>query len=264
MENSFQNLIRYIEQKTPFRCQSYKEKPLKRRLRVRMRVLNIKDFAKYETYLRDNDTELEKLVETLTINLSYFFRNPKTFFFLKDYIFPVLKRKKDDLVFWSAGCAQGEEPYSLAIMVAESRMLDNVKIFGTDIDRRVLDVAHQGLYSDIAFQYTPDDLQKKYFKRVSGGHLIDTRLKERVSFLNVDLFATPPFGPCDLIMCRNVMIYLDRNAQSTILKNFYDHLNPDGYLVIGKVELLIGIPEVELFNTVSRVEHVYQRKEMPL
>jgi chemotaxis methyl-accepting protein methylase len=60
------------------------------------------------------------------------------------------------------------------------------------------------------------------------------------------------------------MIYLDRNAQSTILKNFYDHLNPDGYLVIGKVELLIGIPEVELFNTVSRVEHVYQRKEMPL
>lgn len=227
-----------------------------------MRALKIKNFVDYEAYLRVNDTELGKLVETLTINLSYFFRNLETFFFLKDYVFPELKKKKSDLVFWSAGCAQGEEPYSLAIIAAESRMLESVKIYGTDIDSRVLDVAHRGLYSDIALQYTPEDLQRKYFKRVSGGRLIDSRLQERVRFLNSDLFATPPFGPCDLIMCRNVLIYLGRDAQSIILRHFYDHLKADGYLVIGKVELLIGIPEVELFNTVSRVEHVYQKKEM--
>ena len=79
-----------------------------------MRALGIKDFSEYEIYLRKNDEELAKLVETITINLSYFFRNLETFFFLKDYIFPEFKKKKDQIVLWSAGCAQGEEPYSLA------------------------------------------------------------------------------------------------------------------------------------------------------
>ncbi|MGB3340723.1 MAG: protein-glutamate O-methyltransferase CheR [bacterium] len=260
MENSFQNLIRYIEQKTSFRCQNYKEKPLKRRIRVRMRALDIKDFSEYEIYLRKNDEELPKLVDTITINLSYFFRNLETFFFLKDYIFPELKKKKDKFIFWSAGCAQGEEPYSLAIIAAESKMLENVTIYGTDIDNRVLDIAQQGKYSNIAFQYTPKDLLKKYFRRVPDGYLIDSAVKAKVTIFNADLFAIPPFGLCDLIVCRNVLIYLGREAQSTVLRNFYDHLSPDGYLVIGKVELLIGIPEVNLFNPVSRVEHVYQKK----
>jgi len=260
VENSFHNLIRYIEQKTSFRCQSYKEKPLKRRIRVRMRALDIKNFSEYEIYLRKNDGELAKLVETITINLSYFFRNLETFYFLKDYIFPELKKKKEKFIFWSAGCAQGEEPYSLGIMAAESKMLENVTIYGTDIDNRVLDVAQRGKYSNIAFQYTPSDLLKKYFRHLPDGYVIANNVKSRVKLFNADLFDVPPFGLCDMIVCRNVLIYLDREAQSTVLKNFYDHLSPDGYLVIGKVELLIGIPEVVLFDTVSRVEHVYQKK----
>lgn len=261
MENSFQNLIRYIEQKTSFRCQSYKEKPLKRRIRVRMRALDIKEFSEYEIYLRKDDEELAKLVDTITINLSYFFRNPDTFFFLKDYIFPEFKKEKKKYTFWSAGCAQGEEPYSLAIIAAESRILENTIIYGTDIDKKVLDIAQQGEYSRIAFQYTPKELQKKYFKRFSDRYLVDKNIKSRVIFFNSDLFTDPPFGLCDIIVCRNVLIYLDRKAQSTVLRNFYNHLNPKGYLVIGKVELLIGIPEVDLFSTVSRVEHVYQKRE---
>jgi len=260
VENSFQNLIRYIEEKTSFKCQSYKEKPLKRRIRVRMRALDIDDFSGYEMYLRKNSKELGLLVDTITINLSYFFRNLDTFFFLRDYIFPELKRKKNKLVFWSAGCAQGEEPYSLAIIAAESNMLENVTIYGTDIDNRVLDIAQQGKYSNIAFQYTPKELLQKYFRRVPDGYLIDSVVKSKVKLLNADLFADPPFGLCDLIMCRNVLIYLSRDAQSTVLRNFYDHLSPEGYLVIGKVELLISIPEVVLFKPVSRVEHVYQKK----
>jgi chemotaxis protein methyltransferase CheR len=117
--------------------------------------LDIKDFSEYEIYLKRNDEELAKLMETITVNLSYFFRNPETFFFLKDYIFPELKKKKDKLIFWSAGCAQGEEPYSLAIIAAESKMLENVTIYGTDIDNKVLDIGQQGKYSNLAFQYTP-------------------------------------------------------------------------------------------------------------
>lgn len=260
MENSFNNLVRYIGQKTSFKCQNYKEKPLKRRIRVRMRALDINSFSQYESYLRQNAAELAKLVETITINLSYFFRNPETFFFLRDYILPELSKKKDKLVFWSAGCAQGEEPYSLAIIAAEDKMLDKVMIYGTDIDNRVLDVAEQGLYTDIAFQYTPDNLKKKYFRRIPNGSLINSKIKEQVKFFNADIFEDPPFAFCDLIVCRNVLIYLDREAQSTVLRNFYEHLNPDGYLVIGKVELLIGIPEVELFKTISRTEHVFQKK----
>lgn len=225
-----------------------------------MRALDIKNFSEYENYLRKNNDELGILVDTITINLSYFFRNVETFLFIKDYIFPALKKEKKKYVFWSAGCAQGEEPYSLAIIAAESKMLEDITIYGTDIDNRVLDIAQRGIYSSVAFQYTPKELQKRYFRRVSNGYVIDNAVKGKVKFFNSDLFEEPPFGFCDMIVCRNVMIYLDRTAQSTVLRNFYDHLNPNGYLVIGKVELLIGIPEVDLFRTVSRVEHVYQKK----
>jgi chemotaxis protein methyltransferase CheR len=262
VENSFKNLINYIEKKTAFRCQCYKEKPLKRRIRVRMRALDIKYFTDYELYLRKNEDELVKLVDTITINLSYFFRNLETFIFLKDYIFPEMKKRKDKFVFWSAGCAQGEEPYTLAIIAAESKMLEHVTIYATDIDKKVLDIAQQGVYSDIAFQYAPDILKKRYFTRVDNGFSINKNVKKRVRFFKADLFTDPPFGSCDLIMCRNVMIYLGREAQSTVLRNFYEHLAQYGYLVIGKVELLIGIPEIDLFKTISRVEHVYQKKDV--
>ena len=263
MENSYHNLINYIEKQTTFRCQNYKEKPLKRRIRVRMRALGLADFSSYLDYLEEHPDEFDRLLDTLTINLSYIFRNPETFEYIKNDIFPLLDKQKDKFIFWSAGCAHGEEPYSLAIIAAESNLLSKVTIYATDIDTRALETAEKGIYPVITFQYAPQNIVAKYFEKTEEGFSIKRNIKQRVQFSNLDLFEIPPFRECDLIMCRNVLIYLDRSAQSLILKNFYDQLKPGGYLIIGKVELLIGIPEVKLFEVVSRAEHVYRKKEIP-
>lgn len=262
MENSFKDLIEFIEAQTAFKCHRYKEKPLKRRIRVRMRALNLLDFSEYQSHLRNNPDEVKKLLDALTINLSYFFRNPEAFDYLRNFILPDLKKKRKQLTFWSAGCAHGEEPYSLAIISSESAILQRVQIYGTDIDMTALETARKGIYPSFAFQYTPKNIVSKYFRRIDDGLMISEKIKDRVAFSNHDLFEKASFAPCDLIMCRNVMIYLDRAAQSVILQNFHDQLKSGGYLVIGKVELLIGIPEVKLFETVSRVEHVYRKKEV--
>lgn len=225
-----------------------------------MRALGLASFSQYLNFLQNNSEEMDRLLEVLTINLSYFFRNPETFDYLKNEILPTFQRK-ENLIFWSAGCAQGEEPYSLAIIAAEALLLNCVRIYGSDIDEDALKRARDGSYPTSAFQCIPQDIFKKYFKEKNANFAILEPVKSLVKFLNLDLFDSPDFGACDLIMCRNVLIYLDRKGQSVVLNNFYNHLKPDGYLVIGKVELLLGIPEANLFEVVNRTEHVYRKIE---
>jgi chemotaxis methyl-accepting protein methylase len=226
-----------------------------------MRALDLVEYQQYHDFLRENPAELKLLLDTLTINLSYFFRNPEAFDYLKENVLPALKKKRETLIFWSAGCARGEEAYSLAILAAETNMLHRTEIYGTDIDHNALSKAAKGIYPHMVFQYTPVHFLEKYFDRNDEGFQIKEKIKTRVKFEHHDVFKDTSFGPCDLIMCRNVMIYLGREAQSTVLKNFYKQLKPGGYLMIGKVELLIGIPEVKLFEVESRTEHVYRKIE---
>jgi chemotaxis protein methyltransferase CheR len=225
-----------------------------------MRALRLEEYEEYLQYLIENHDEMETLLETLTINLSYFFRNPETFEYIRNALFTEFTKRKGKLSVWSAGCAHGEEPYSLAITAAQSGVLERMALYGTDIDRKALSMAERGIYDSYAFEYTPDRILKNYFRENHGKYTIDDNIRKHVTFFNADLFDEPPFGTCDMIMCRNVLIYLDRAAQSAILRNFYNHLKDDGYLVIGKVELLIGIPEVKLFDVVHRIEHVYMKK----
>lgn len=260
MENKFHSLLDYIQQKSSFHCQYYKEKPLTRRIRVRMRALHLDEYGDYLRYLIDHPEEMEVLLETLTINLSYFFRNPETFNYVRDTLFAAMKETHQHIAVWSAGCAHGEEPYSLAISAAQSALLERMTLYGTDIDHKALAIAEQGVYDVVAFQYTPRHILDTYFEKHGAKYRIVPSIKERITFCYADLFDKPPFGKCDLIMCRNVLIYLDRTAQSAVLRNFHEQLHPNGYLVIGKVELLIGIPEVKLFEVVNRAEHVFKKR----
>jgi len=138
-------------------------------------------------------------------------------------------------------------------------LLNRVIIYGTDIDDDAIIKAKDGLYSLCSFTYTPESILKRYFMKDGNNFRINEKIKASVQFLNLDIFDKPRFGKCDLIMCRNVLIYLDRKAQSLILENLFEQLKPDGYLVIGKVELLLGIPEAKLFEIVNRTEHVYRK-----
>jgi chemotaxis methyl-accepting protein methylase len=224
-----------------------------------MRALGLNDYQDYKEYLHHNIDEEAKLLQALTINLSFFFRNMETFNFIENYIFPDFKKLDEDLVFWSAGCAHGEEPYSLAICARENSLTQRLIVFGTDIDNEAIETGRRGTYGSAAFQYTPDALKEKYFTKTGDEYVLKEDIKRHVRFYNHDIFDSPVFGPCDLIMCRNVLIYMDRKAQSALLRNFYENLKIGGYLIIGKVELLIGIPEAKLFEVVSRVEHVYRK-----
>jgi chemotaxis protein methyltransferase CheR len=225
-----------------------------------MRALGFIDFSQYHDYVRANPHELKKLEDVLTINLSYFFRNPETFEYIKEQCLTTMRSCRR-LVFWSAGCSHGEEPYSLAIIAAEAGLLKKTTIYGTDIDASVLKDAEKGIYTQTAVQYVQDHRLQEYFNHTTDGYTIKDELKSHTQFLRVDIMERPAFGLCDLIMCRNVLIYLDRKTQSIVLKNFYDQLTSWGYLVIGKVELLLGMPEAALFKIINRSEHVYQKCE---
>ncbi len=226
---------------------------------VRLRALGIEDYEKYLIFMKRHPEEIRSLLDVLTINLSYFFRNPETFDYIGQKIIPVIKQTSGSLAFWSAGCANGEEPYSLAIMAAETGILDRVTVYATDIDNFALDRAEQGRFQHLSFQFVKPYLKDRYFTPDKGDFVIKDKIRQRVVFRKHDLFEKSPFGRCDLIMCRNVLIYLDRNAQSTIIDNFHEQLKDKGFLVLGKVELLIGIPAIKRFDTISRSEHVYQR-----
>lgn len=223
-----------------------------------MRALGLSEFSEYYEYINKNPEELKKLLSVITINLSYFFRNFDTFEYLKTDIFPMFA-KNEKVVFWSAGCAQGEEAYSLAIIASETEIIKKTVIYATDIDNDALKKAEQGIYPTTVFQYTPPEYLTKYFVRYERDFKIKDNIKSFVKFSHLDLFDNFPYGPCDLIMCRNVLIYMSRNAQSDLVRRFYETLRPGGYLVIGKVELLLGIPEAKFFNIVNRAERVYQK-----
>ncbi len=223
-----------------------------------MRALGFSDFAQYYYYLTQNQEEFQKLLDTLTIKLSYFFRNSETFIYLKNEILPQFANN-EKIVIWSAGCAQGEEPYSIAIIASELGLMDKTTIYATDIDDHALDKAKTGIYPSITLQYLPGQYIEKYFEKIDDDFRVREDLKSIIRFCHLDLFEHFPFGPCDMIICRNVLIYMDRKAQSTLVRKFYEVLKPHGFLVIGKVELLLGIPEAKSFNIVNRSERVYQK-----
>ncbi|MCX7995740.1 MAG: protein-glutamate O-methyltransferase CheR [candidate division WOR-3 bacterium] len=258
MAYNFEDLLKLIEEKTGFKCHSYKERPLTRRIRVRMRALGLSEFSDYYHYLNNNPDEFKILLDTITINLSYFFRNYETFEYLMKEVLPQFT-KNERIVLWSAGCAQGEEAYSLAIIAAEAGISHKTFIYATDIDDGALKKAEIGVYPEIAFQYTPREYLEKYFVRCNEGYRIKDDIKKNLQFILLDLFDFFPYGPCDLIMCRNVLIYMGRDAQSELVRKFYQSLKPRGYLVIGRVELLLGIPEAKFFKIINRTERVYQK-----
>ncbi len=226
-----------------------------------MRALGLNEFSEYYDYLINNPDEFKKLLETITINLSYFFRNCETFDYLRTEIIPQFM-KNENVILWSAGCAQGEEAYSLAIIAAEAGVIDKTKIYATDIDDQALKKGEEGIYPSFVFQYTPPEYIDRYFKKINGYYQIADNLKSSVKFVHLDLFDDFPYGLCDMIMCRNVLIYMSRSAQSELLRIFYKNLKPNGYLVIGKVELLLGLPEAKFFNIINRSERVYQKANL--
>jgi chemotaxis protein methyltransferase CheR len=222
------------------------------RLGKRLRQLGITDFSAYLDYLRNDVTggELALMLDAISTNLTSFFRESDHFDFLAEKLVPRWKaRANHRLRIWSAGCSSGEEPYTIAMTLAES-IHDlarwDVGILATDLSTRVLAVAQRGVYSAARVDTVPPALRNKYFmltqSRPDKLFEISPSLRKWVSVARLNLMeGWPMHGPFDAIFCRNVMIYFDKPTQSQLIRRFHDLLAPGGALFIGHSESLAGV-----------------------
>lgn len=256
-----------IQRASGFVCESYKEKCLRRRIAVRMRARGVHRYADYAALLQRDGAEYERLLATVTINVSRFFRNPEVWAALQTRIVPALFELPDRVVrIWSAGCAGGEEPYSLAILLREhaeaAGRLDQLRRFritATDIDRDTLAHARRAEYPGLALADTPDPVARRWFTPDGRVHRLDPEIRSMVHFGAGDLLTgAAPAEAQHLVFCRNVIIYFERAVQERLFARFAESLVPGGHLVLGKVETMFG-PAAASFRSVANPERVYQR-----
>ncbi|MDB4916199.1 MAG: methyltransferase, CheR-type, SAM-binding domain, C-terminal [Gemmatimonadetes bacterium] len=249
-----------------FGCASYKEKCLRRRIAVRMRARGVHTYADYASILDADNSEYERLLDALTINVTKLFRNWETYSVIAERVVPALWDKPlPDINVWSAGCSSGEEPYSLAALFhrhaersgALPQLASRLSVLGSDIDARSLAAANAGHFEEGDFADTPPDLRARYFASTAPFAIIPD-VKSLVRFERRDLLAeAPPPGEHHLICCRNVLIYFDRETQEKLFDKFHAALAPDGFLVLGKVETLLGAARTR-FVAVDGRERVFR------
>jgi chemotaxis protein methyltransferase CheR len=261
-EPGFQQLSRRIFQHAGLTTEAYKPRCLRRRIAVRMRAHGVTTYDEYLAILDRTPDEYQKLADALTINVTKFFRNLELWHRLKDVVVPELwKIPQRPIGIWSAGCASGEEPYSLAMLFAEQRHgpLDRVRIDATDIDRVCLERARAGIYPASVFSETPEQYLRSYTEVEGSQRRVVENIRQMVSVNRLDLTRDPPRRPpYDLIMCRNVLIYFDRATQEKLFATFADALRPGAFLVLGKVETILG-PTKERLEMVDARERIYRR-----
>ncbi|MCF8051043.1 MAG: PAS domain-containing protein [Desulfobacterales bacterium] len=233
-----------------------------------MSVTRSKTAAEYLDYLRRNDQESEALFQDLLIGVTEFFRDPENFIFLKEKALPALFSRRDentDLRAWFAGCATGEEVYSAAMVICEyfeeHGIQCPVQLFGTDIDPNTIEKARQGVYlQNIAAQMSPERLQR-FFSRDGDRYRVEKAIREPVVFAVQDILRDPPFTQLDLLFCRNLLIYLEPEAQKRLISILHYSLKPEGLLVLGSSESTGGFGG--FFNKLDKRHSIYQKKEGP-
>ena len=245
---------------------------LERRLTRRLEQRQLRSFEEYYHFLRydrKREEELAVLVDNLTTNETYFFRESPQLRAFSEEILPELREVLADrkvIRIWSAGCSTGEEPYTIAILLLESGdwWRDwQVDILGSDINQRVLHTARKGVYKRSAHRVTSPEMLAKYFiEEEKGNYRIADRVRELVSFsyLNLlDPYKTSLISNMDVIFCRNVIIYFDKEAKKKVIESFYEKLRKGGYLLLGHSESLINISNAFALRTLKN-DMVYQKQ----
>jgi len=263
---AFDMILRILKRLRGFNLDIYKNKCIKRRIAIRIRKTGCASAREYGEFLMGDATEPDFLLKVLTIHVSQFFRNPATFEKLKKEIFPYLFSRnenagRDSLKLWSVGCAGGEEPYSLALILKEAfaspMTRTKVSILATDVDQEVLESAQAGVYREDRLAEIPTETRERWFTPEGDNFRLAQEIRDMVTFRRSDLFAIDSLPDSDLILCRNVLIYLERDHQEIILKRFADALRKGGVLVLGKAETLVGESR-RRFQTICPIERIYR------
>jgi chemotaxis methyl-accepting protein methylase len=269
-ERAFRALTDQITRARGICIDAYKDRCLKRRIAVRMRARGVHSFADYGRLLDDDAREYDLLLDALTINVTKFFRNPETWAALTPHLLTRWRASADAFVAWSAGCASGEESFTVAIALAEvarsapsAERLARTRVIATDIDRVSLERARAARYPATAFAEMPVELARRWLDPAApdGTRAPVAAIRALVDVRRLDLTRDRPpelAGGLDLIVCRNVVIYFDRETQERLFQSFAAALKPAGVLLLGKVETLLG-PARERLRLLDARERIYER-----
>ncbi len=250
-----------------FGIADYRANCMKRRVAIRMRASRCHTSAEYCRLLRHSEQELDLLQKTLTIHISQFFRNPSLFDTLRQRVLPdlfavALTRPDKSLSIRSLGCAGGEEPYSLAILLREhfprELALTTTLIAGIDIDTETLETARLGEYDGDRLAAMPAELLSRYFRRQGERFRLSDEIREMVTFSRENIADRGRYPACDMVLCRNTLIYFTRPEQERILEDIAGMLPRGGILVLGKSETMLGTTR-RRFTPICPVERIYRR-----
>lgn len=261
---AFLALARELSAHTGVALDSYKPKCLRRRIMVRMRAVGVHTYDEYRALLARSPEELSRLNDAITINVTRFYRNPEAWASVAEKVIAPLVAGDAPVRVWSAGCAGGEEAYTVAMLWAEacgqrSRRIPGLSVDATDIDRVSLARARSARYPPDAFVETPAPLVERWTAPDGDARVVVDELRRLVQVSKLDLTQSAyPTGIYEIVCCRNVVIYFDRALQERLFMGFHDALRPGGFLVLGKVETLVG-PARERLRLVDVRERVYQR-----
>jgi chemotaxis protein methyltransferase CheR len=260
----FGRLVEYIEREVEFATSHYNDAYLDRRITARMRRTDADGYGAYRRLLARDDDERAALLDALSINVTGFFRNPDVWERLRPVLADLTDRRRR-VEAWSAPCADGREPYSLSMLALDEPSVDaaRLSVLGTDIDEDSLAAAREGVYettrtTDIGAELAPLADPGRYVSVDDDRFRVRERVRDRVSFERHDLIRGRARGPFDLVCCRNLLIYIDREHERPVVGTVADSLREGGYLVIGKTET-IPDAHADRFEAVDRSSRIYRR-----
>ena len=264
-DDAMRDIIGVLRAGTGHDFADYKPSTIRRRVDRRMTLHGVDTLPQYAQFMRQHADEPVALMKELLISVTSFFRDRELFGYVERRIIPLLfegRTAVDQVRVWSAGCATGEEAYSLAMLLAEysADLLDRpaLQVFATDLDEAAIGAAREGLYTeaDVA-DVSPERLQR-FFEAEAGGYRVRRDLRELVLFAHHNLIKDPPFSHLDLIACRNLLIYLNRAMQERVMETFHFALRRDGYLFLGSSESADDAGD--LFRPLDKSSHIFQSR----
>jgi two-component system CheB/CheR fusion protein len=260
----FEALLEYLRQARGFDFTGYKRSSLQRRVRKQMQAQNIDTFGDYLDYLEVHPEAFLPLFNTILINVTSFFRDSPAWDYLIQHVLsPMLSAlaPQEPIRVWSAGCASGEEAYTLVMVLAEllgiEEFRERVKVYATDVDNEALTQARQASYSQRELEFVPPELRDKYFDPVADRYVFRYDLRRSVIFGRHDLMQDAPISRLDLLVCRNALMYFNAESQSHILARFHFALKDTGALFLGKAEMLLT--HTNLFTPINLQHRIFSR-----
>jgi two-component system CheB/CheR fusion protein len=242
-----ESLLNYIKRVRGFDFTGYKRSSLMRRVRKRMQMVGVEEFNDYVDYLEVHPQEFAELFNTILINVTSFFRDRSAWDYISSEIIPQIVARKEahePIRIWSAGCASGQETYTLAMILAEvlgiESFKEQVKIYATDLDDEALNLARHASYGTRDISNIPPELLERYFESVNDNYIFHKDLRRSVIFGRHNLVQDAPISRIDLLVCRNTLMYFNAEAQAKVISRFHFALNDNGFLFLGKAEMLLS------------------------